>query len=53
MNILLVGGGGYASGYVDALMKSGDTSVNFKGIVDPYFSSCTNKEDIEKANIPV
>lgn len=53
MDILLVGGGGYAFGYVNSLLNQKDKSVVIKGIVEPYFSTCTNKKDIEKANIPV
>ena len=53
MKILLVGAGGYASGYVSELLKNTDPSISLEGIVEPYFSSCPKKEEIEKANVPV
>lgn len=53
MKILLVGAGGYASGYVKALLGKTDPDVVWEGVVDPYFSSCAKKEDIDAAGIPV
>ncbi|MBE6554550.1 MAG: Gfo/Idh/MocA family oxidoreductase [Ruminococcaceae bacterium] len=53
MKILLVGAGGYASGYVKSLLGQTDSDVIWEGVVDPYFSSCDKKEDIAAAGIPV
>ena len=53
MKILLVGAGGYGTGYVKELLKNTDPSVKFEGIVEPYFDRCAMKEEILAANIPV
>lgn len=53
MRILLVGAGGYATSYVTSLLKNTDTDVIWEGIVEPYFSSCAKKNEIESAGIPV
>lgn len=53
MRILLVGAGGYASGYVKSLLGQTNPDIAWVGVVDPYFSSCAKKEDIDAAGIPV
>ena len=53
MKILLVGAGGYALGYVKALLENQNSDVIFEGVVDPYFSSCEKKKEIEERKIPV
>ena len=53
MRILLVGAGGYASGYVKSLLGQTNPDIAWVGVVDPYFSSCAKKEDIAAAGIPV
>ncbi|MBQ9086699.1 MAG: Gfo/Idh/MocA family oxidoreductase [Clostridia bacterium] len=53
MKIVLVGAGGYGSGYVKRLLIPQDPQVVLEGIVDPYFSSCATKNEIEAAGIPV
>lgn len=53
MKILLVGAGGYASGYVKTLLDIIDDEIVWEGIVDPYYSSCAKKEEIDAAKIPV
>ncbi len=53
MKILLVGAGGYASGYVNALFNMAESDIVWEGIVDPYYSTCAKKEEIDAAKIPV
>lgn len=53
MKILLVGVGGYATTYVNALLENQDPSISWVGAVDPYFSDCVKKEIIEAKKIPV
>ena len=53
MNILLVGAGGYATGYVKELLKNSDPAVTWAGIVDPYYDACAKKAEIDAAGIPV
>lgn len=53
MKILLVGAGGYASGYVNLLLNSTDSDLVWEGIVDPFYTSCAKKEQIDRAGIPV
>lgn len=53
MKLLLVGAGGYASGYVNELLNNPDTDVIWEGVVDPYYASCAKKELIDRARIPV
>lgn len=53
MKILLVGAGGYGQNYVKILLQQTIPSVIWEGIVDPYYSSCACKEQIDAANIPV
>jgi len=44
MKILLVGAGGYASGYVNALFNMAESDIVWEGIVDPYYSTCAKKK---------
>ena len=53
MKILLVGAGGYATGYVRYLLDLNDPSVKIEGVVDPYYANVGIKEEIDAANIPV
>ena len=53
MNILLVGAGGYAAGYVKELLGNTDPSVTWAGVVDPYYDACAKKAEIDAAGIPV
>lgn len=53
MRILLVGAGGYAGLYVRTLLSCDDPSLRVEGVVDPYFSSCGDKDRILAAGIPV
>ena len=53
MNILLVGAGGYAAGYVKELLGNTDPTVTWVGVVDPYYDACAKKEEIDAAGIPV
>ena len=53
MKILLVGAGGYGSGYVKELLKRNNKDIVFEGIVEPYFDNCKMKEEILSAKIPV
>lgn len=53
MNILLVGAGGYAAGYVKELLGNTDPSVTWAGVVDPYYDACSKKAEIDAAGIPV
>lgn len=53
MKILLVGAGGYASLYVNALLNSKNPDICFEGIVDPYFANCRQKESIINKQIPI
>ncbi|MBE6608940.1 MAG: Gfo/Idh/MocA family oxidoreductase [Ruminococcaceae bacterium] len=53
MKILLVGASGYATGYVKTLIEMSDPDIVWEGIVDPYYSVCTNKNEIDAKGIPV
>lgn len=53
MNILLVGAGGYATGYVKELLSNRNPSVIWAGVVDPYYDACAKKAEIDAAGIPV
>ena len=53
MNILLVGAGGYATGYVKELLKNEDPDMAWVGVVDPYYDACAKKAEIDAAGIPV
>lgn len=53
MKVLLVGVGGYGAGYVNSLLGSTDPSIVWEGAVDPYFSTCSKRQAIEDAGIPV
>lgn len=53
MNILLVGAGGYAVHYVNALLGNTDPDVKWVGVVDPYIENSAAKDRIYAANIPV
>ncbi|MBQ3004500.1 MAG: Gfo/Idh/MocA family oxidoreductase [Clostridia bacterium] len=53
MRILLVGAGGYAVNYVKILLENADENIIWEGIVDPYFSNCIFKKEIEEKGIPV
>lgn len=53
MNILLVGAGGYAAGYVKELLGNTDPSVTWAGVVDPYYDACAKKAEIDAAGIPI
>lgn len=53
MKILLVGAGGYASGYVNTLLNITDRKIVWEGIVDPYYTNCAKKTEIDTAKIPV
>lgn len=53
MNILLVGAGGYATGYVKELLKNEDPDITWVGVVDPYYDACAKKAEIDAAGIPV
>ena len=53
MNILLVGAGGYATIYADALLACTDPDVKWVGVVDPYIENSAAKDKICAATIPV
>lgn len=53
MKILLVGAGGYAARYVNALLALSDPQITLEGIVEPYFSTCATRAEIDAAGIPV
>ena len=53
MKILLVGLGGYASNYVNILLSAHMPSIIWEGAVDPFYSTCSYKDQIDAANIPV
>lgn len=53
MKLLLVGTGGYAANYVQMLLNMQMPSVVWEGIVDPFYSNCTSKEQIDARQIPV
>lgn len=53
MNILLVGSGGYGTGYVNCLLKNADPDITWVGIVDPFFESCAKKDEVKAKAIPV
>ncbi len=53
MKILLVGAGGYAAHYVKILLENTDENIKWEGIVDPYFSNCILKKEVEEKCIPV
>ncbi len=53
MKVLLVGAGSYAAFYAQTLLSFKDADVVFEGIVEPYFSTCSTREEIEAAKIPV
>ena len=53
MRILLVGAGGYAVNYVKILLENTDENIIWEGIVDPYFSNCIFKKEIEEKGISV
>ena len=53
MHILLVGAGGYAAGYVKALLSNTDPSVKWTGVVDPYYAGSKVKSLIDAAGIAV
>ena len=52
MNILLVGTGGFAAGYIKELLANQDASIRWAGAVDPYISE-ENKALLAEHNIPV
>ena len=52
MKILLVGAGGYASGYVKSLL-SPKSDVTWEGIVDPYWESSKVKDLIVSSGVPI
>lgn len=53
MKLLLVGAGGYAGGYINRLLNGELPSVQWVGVVDPYYGGCKYKEQIDAAGIPV
>ena len=53
MNILLVGSGGYGTGYVNCLLKNTDPNIVWAGIVDPFFENCAKKDRVKAKGIPV
>lgn len=53
MKLLLVGAGGYASNYIKILLDSELSDIVWEGLVDPFYSVCRYKEQIDDANIPV
>lgn len=53
MKLLLVGTGGYAKNYVKLLLENQIPDVIWEGIVDPYYSACEYKENIDALGIPV
>ena len=53
MKILLVGAGGFASGYIKALLGEKGRNVKFEGVVDPYIDLAKEKQAIFDARIPV
>lgn len=53
MKILLVGAGGYGTGYVKELLKCNGNGLILEGIVEPYLDSCDMKNEILSASIPV
>lgn len=53
MKILLVGCGGYARLYVDALLECPDGDVEWVGVVDPYVENSPARDKIYAAKIPV
>lgn len=52
MKILLVGAGGYASGYVKSLLAPIE-DVTWEGIVDPYWESSKVKDLIVSSGVPI
>lgn len=53
MKLLLVGAGGYASNYIKILLNPKRSDLVWEGLVDPFYSACQYKEQIDAANIPV
>ncbi len=53
MKLLLVGAGGYASNYIKILLNKDLLNIEWEGIVDPFYSVCEYKEEIDAARIPV
>ena len=53
MKILLVGSGGYASNYIKILLNPNTSAIEWEGVVDPFYSGCEYKEQIDAAKIPV
>jgi predicted dehydrogenase len=53
MKLVLIGAAGYGSRYVNALLYSIDKSVEWVGVIDPYYERCATKEIIDAAKIPV
>ena len=53
MKVLLVGTGGYATGYVKALISAKKRDFTFEGAVDPYYTLSKAKPLIDEAGIPV
>jgi len=46
MKLLLVGTGGYAANYVKLLLEGRLPDLQWEGIVDPYYSACSLKDEI-------
>ena len=53
MKLLLVGTGGYAKNYVKLLLENRIPDVVWEGIVDPFYSACEYKKEIDALKIPV
>ena len=53
MKVLLVGTGGYATGYVKTLLSAKTRNFTFEGAVDPYYALSQVKPMIDDAGIPV
>jgi len=53
MKLLLVGVGGYGSIYAKILLDHDLPNIVWEGVVDPFYSACQYKEQIDAANIPV
>ncbi len=53
VKLLLVGIGGYAFHYVDALLDNPPENVEIAGLVDPFPSSCRRLSELMAKNIPL
>ena len=53
MKLLLVGAGGYAKNYIKILLSHQIPQLEWEGIVDPFYSACEYKDEIDARGIPV